>query len=188
MADEAVDEKGEGSGDGGKKSGGKMGLILALVAVLLAVGGGLAVYFFVISPKLAPGEEGDVAEVEEPEDFIPLNPVFFPFDQAITHIMREGDGASSMLMYKVTLECTNDATALRIETHRARFVDMLDKLHGSRTRDEVDDILSFKASIQRQALQKSNDILKRVTTDEDKEPLRVTAVFHEQLAVSDPPG
>lgn len=184
MADEeVVEEVAE------EKKSGKLGLILMVVGLLVAIGGGLGVYFLVIAPKFVVDE--DVADEPEDEYFIPMNPVYVYFDAAYVNLMRDGDDPASTLLYKISFECSDQDTATLIEeSYKSRFVDMLNKLHDSRTRAEVDDILLFKESIQRQALQRSNDLLQRMIPEsikgEDRAAYRVTAVLHEQCMVSDP--
>ena len=178
MAEEAKEPEG-----GGESKGGKLGLILMLAVMLLAIGGGLAVYFMVIAPKFA--DPGEVDVVEDPTDFIPTAPQYVKFDPSYVNLMREGDANSATLMYQVTFECADAMTLAKVEAHKARFVDMLNKLHGSRTMDEVDDIVAFQESVQRQAKQKANDLLKRLAEgDELGQDYVVTAVFHEQCMVA----
>ncbi|MFP6584046.1 MAG: hypothetical protein VCD00_16015 [Candidatus Hydrogenedentota bacterium] len=186
MAEEVNEETAEEAAAEEKKSGGKIGLILIAVALLVAVGGGLSIYFFVIAPRLAPPIDEDMFAIDGPEEYIPEFPQFVYFESSFVHLMREGNGPAAILLYKVTFECENEATVFEIETHRARFIDMLLKLHGSRTREEVDDILIFEKSIQSQILQRANDILKRISQDSDGASPKITAIFHEQLHAQDP--
>lgn len=171
-----------------KKSGGKLGLILMVVGLLVAVGGGLVVYFLVIAPRFA-ADETVVEDPMEPKDVIPQNPVYYSFDAAYVNLMRDGDGPASTLLYKVNFECSDQATHALVHAYKQRFVDMLNKLHDSRTRAEVDDILLFKESVQRQALQKSNDILQQIippdVKEKDRSMYRITAVLHDQCMVAD---
>jgi flagellar basal body-associated protein FliL len=183
MADEEVVEEVEDD----KKSGGKLGLIMMVVGLLVAIGGGLSVYFFLIAPRFSGDEEA--VEVDE-GDTIPLYPEYVVFDDAFTNLMRDGDGPASTLLYKVSFECATLETAELVTAYKARFIDMINKLHDSRTRAEVDDILLFKESVQRQALQRSNDILQRIIPQEvkkkDRHLYRITAVLHEKCMVADP--
>lgn len=190
MADEeVVEESGED-----KKSGGKLGLILMVAGLLIAVGGGLAVYFLVIAPKFAV-EDGTAEGPTEDGDSIPFRPVYYSFESSFTNLMRDGSGAASTLLYQVSFECSNQGTSDLVDAYKLRFIDMLGKLHDSRTRAEVDDILLFKQSVQSQALQKSNAILERIVTglienkevkEKDRSAYRITAVLHEKCAVADP--
>ncbi len=177
-------EEKEASEDKVKKSG-KMGLIILLVLLLLAVGGGLAVYKFVIAPKLA--DDNGEMNPPPPVNLIPPAPVNYPFDMSTVNLMREGDAAAGILMYQISFECLNLETSEIIELYKPRFVNMLNQLHASRTRDEVDDILLFQTSVQRQALQKANDMLEQMKLPDSEMELKVTGVFHERCMATDAP-
>jgi len=177
MADEVNEEGAEG------QSGGGVGkIILLLCVVLVAAIAGLATYLFLLKPML---DNTEVAVQIDPEDMIPLAPATVEFPGTPVNVMREGQMPASTLLFGVTLECENAETAVLVEMHRARFVDMISKLHDSRTRAELDDVYLIKQSIQRQILQKANDILVRVQ-EEPSESIRVTAVFHHTFVVQDP--
>lgn len=148
---------------------------------MLAVLAGLLTFRFVLTPMLAPP---DMAALDEVEDLIPLAPVMLMFDTAFVNVIREGDYPASMLVFGVTLECMNQETADIIEYHKPRFIDMIIKMHDSRTRAELDDSLSLKNSIQRQAVQKCNDLLRRLQVSPDPD-IKVTAVFHHSFTVQD---
>lgn len=164
-------------------SGGGVGKILAVAGILLVAAiAGLTTYLFVIAPRLEDSEK--VAEEEEQVEYIPATPFTIEFPQTAVNVIRDGEAPASTLLFGVTLECENQATQSLIEQHRARFLDTINKLHDSRTRSELDDVLLIKESIQRQALQKSNDILQRVQADPD-ETIRITAVFHHTFVVQD---
>lgn len=168
------------------KKGGNLGLIIALAAILIAVGGGLAVYQFVIVPKFAVVDTGD--EPVAPINTIPDQPVNHTFDMATVNLMREGNESAGILLYQISFECTNDATIGFITTYEPRFIDMLNNLHASRTRNEVDDILQFKISVQRQAKQKANDMLQQMMTENyDVDIPMITGVFHVQCMATDGP-
>ncbi|MCH7910358.1 MAG: hypothetical protein IIB38_12160 [Candidatus Hydrogenedentes bacterium] len=150
-------------------------------AVLLAVLAGLLTFRFVLAPMLEPPE---MAAMEEVEDPIPLAPVMLMFDTSFVNVIREGDFPASTLVFGVTLECMNQETANLIEYHKPRFIDMIIKLHDSRTRVELDDSLTLKNSIQRQAVQKCNDLLRRLQASPNPD-IKVTAVFHHSFTVQD---
>jgi hypothetical protein len=92
---------------------------------------------------------------------------------------------ASILVYGVSVECNNAETATLVQTHLARFVDIINKLHDSRTRSELDNTLLMKESIQRQAVQKSNDLLRRLQ-EKPRDDIKITAVLHQKFAVQDP--
>lgn len=167
------------------KSGGKSGLIIALVAILLAAGIGFAVYMFVLKPKL-PDENTMPEEPVKPANTIPQDPKNHTFAMATVNLMREGDESAGILLYQISFECANERTVDFIMTYEPRFIDMVNNLHASRTRDEVDDILQFKLSIQRQIKQKANDMLDQMTPDDDEgDPPMVTGVFHNTCMAND---
>lgn len=174
MADEEV--------TGVEESGNGIISTLIVVAIVLALagGGGLFLYRFVIAPRLATDDAVAEAAVE---DAIPIMPVNVEFPQKFVNIMRDAKEPASTLVFQVTLECNNQATANLINMHKIRFEDMLIKLHDSRTRDELDDVLALKTSIQRQAKQKANDLLQRLGAPPDE--MQVTEVFHNLFMVQD---
>lgn len=158
-------------------------LIVLAVVLLVAAGGGVATYWFVLAPMLSE-DGGEVVEAAERE--IPLHPVYVAFeDRFVNVIMDDPDVPASTLVYGVTFECNNQLTADLINAHLPRFVDMINKLHSSLTRDELDDTLLITESIQRQALQKANDILRKIQGEAGSPEIRVTAVSHQMFAVED---
>lgn len=155
-------------------------LIVVAIVLALAGGGGFFLYRLAIAPRLA----DDTAAVETaPEDVIPVMPVNVEFPQKFVNIMREANEPASTLVFQVTLECNNQETANLINMHKIRFEDMIIKLHDSRTRDELDDVLALKVSIQRQAKQKANDLLQRLGAPPGE--MQVTDVFHNLFMVQD---
>lgn len=174
MADEEI--TGEETSDNGIIST----LIVVAIVLALAGGGGLMVYRFFVAPRLATDDSTVEAAVE---DAIPVIPVNVEFPQKFVNIMREANEPASTLVFQVTLECNNQATADLINLHKIRFEDMIIKLHDSRTRDELDDVLALKTSIQRQAKQKANDLLQRLGAP--PEEMQVTDVFHNLFMVQD---
>lgn len=176
MADEVSEEGAEE-----KSGGGVSKILLVLGVVLVAAIGGLSTYLFVLKPLL---DDTEVAIQVDPEDVIPFAPVELEFPQTPVNVMREGQLPASTLLFGVTLECENFETAELVTAHRARFVDMINKLHDSRTRAELDDTLLIKESIQAQILQKANAILARLQAEPSKS-IRITDVFHHTFVVQD---
>lgn len=172
MADNEVTNEDEPSG------GMVSTLIVVAIVLALAGGAGFFLYRFAIAPRLAP----DSGTAQAAEDVIPVMPVNVEFPQKFVNIMRQANEPASTLVFQVTLECNNPATANLINTHKIRFEDMIIKLHDSRTRDELDDVLALKTSIQRQAKQKANDLLLRLGASSD---MQVTEVFHNLFMVQD---
>lgn len=168
---------------GEQASGGGFGRILLVVAVVLVAAiAGLSTYLFVLAPMLKKPDAVVQAEVVEA---MPANPVFIEFPQTPVNVIREGEMPASTLLFGVTLECNNPETAALVQAHRARFVDIINKLHDSRTRSELDDTLLIKESIERQALQKCNDLLRRLQ-DTPNDDIKITAVLHHTFVVQDP--
>jgi flagellar basal body-associated protein FliL len=170
------------------KKGGILGKLIPLMAVLVFLGVGAAVYLFVIAPRLTDDTTDDAAaeEMENPDGDLPMQPAMVvTLDSNFVNLMRDGDSAAPMLIYGVKLECNDQATMDLVVANQHRFEDMIMKLHDSHTRDELDDILAFKESVQKQALQKANDILKRLQGDNPAENVKITKVLHYQLAVQD---
>ena len=174
----------EGAQSPEAKGGGGMVKIIILAVVLLgAGGGGFATYHFVLQPMLAaPDEE---VMVNDSSEYIPAVPAMLELpDNYVNVIMEEDHVPASTLLYAVTFECNDTATADLITLHLARFIDMISKLHDSRMRSELDDIKNLKISIQREARQKANAILKQLQ-EKPSDDIMVTNVFHRMLMVSD---
>lgn len=164
---------------------GGMGRILLLVGVVLVAAiGGLATYLFVLAPVLKDPEAHEEAKAHE-EHSMPAHPVAVDLPNVVVNVMREGDGPSALLSFAVTIECNNAETAEIVNTHKARFVDIINKLHDSRTRKELDDTLLIKESIERQAMQKVNELLSKLQ-EEPNEEIKITAVLHQNFVVQDP--
>lgn len=171
--------------DAPEASGGGLGKILMPVGLLLVAAiAGLATYLFVLSPMLAEQVESEEAKAST-DEMLPSAPVVIELPDSFVNVIRDGDMPSSILLYGVSIECNNAETAQLVEAHRARFVDIINKLHDSRTRSELDDTLLMKESIQRQAVQKANDLLRRLQ-EKPQDDIRITAVLHQKFAVQDP--
>lgn len=174
MADEVKSEEAPAKGNP------VIRIVLVGVLVLTAGAGGFATWVFVLAPMLE-SPEADTVEAAEPS--IPLNPVMFPFEDAFVNVIMDADLPASTLVYGVTFECANPETIALVTAHKARFVDMLLKLHSGLHRKDLDAPMLIQESIQRQALQKANDILKRLGAD--PKVVRITAVFHHSFLVDD---
>jgi flagellar basal body-associated protein FliL len=167
------------------KTKGLIGKLIIPMVLLFAVAAGLGVYFLVIAPKLAPEEDpGEGPDV--PIADIPANPVGMDFEDGIVNVLRDGSGPASTLLYAVTLECNGQATVDFITPYMSRFKYIIDSLHDSRTRDELDDMLVFKESVREQAMQKLNALLVQIQGEKVNEEYRITNVFHRKCFVNDP--
>lgn len=170
------------------KSGGLGKILLPVGLVLVAAIAGLATYLFVLAPMLAleDSAHGDeLAHTEGHHDDLPHHPETITLPDGFVNVIRDGEMPAAMLVYGVSIECNNHETRLLVETHLARFVDIINKLHDSRTRAELDDTLLIKESIQRQATQKVNDLLRRLQ-EKPRDDIKITAVLHHKFAVQDP--
>jgi flagellar basal body-associated protein FliL len=169
------------------KSGGGMGRLFLLAGVILVAAiGGLATYLFVLAPMLKDPEAGKEAHAKaDTGDLIPHGAVPVDFEKVVVNVVREGTGPASILQFGVTLECSNEETKKLVEAHKARFIDIINKLHDSRTRSELDDTLLIKESIERQALQKTNELLKKLQ-EKPTDEIKITAVLHHAFVVQDP--
>lgn len=165
-------------------SGGLGKILLPVGLVLVAAIGGLATYLFVLSPMLS--KEGATVEAKTTTDeLLPASPQVINLPDGFVNVIRDGEMPAAILVYGVSIECNNAETAAIVQAHLARFIDIINKLHDSRTRSELDDTLLMKESIQRQAEQKANDLLRRLQK-EPKDDIKITAVLHQKFAVQDP--
>jgi len=178
MVDDANLEEVVPQEEGASKSKSKLLIVVASV-VLVAVVCGILTYKLAIAPMFA---EDQPEEDKEPK--IPGSVVSVPFEQGIaTVIMPDPDIPASQLLFRVTLDCRNLKTATLIEAHKPRFEAMIHELHEFRTRKELTDPL-VKESIEKQALQKANEILRQLQEEPDP-TIEVIDVFHVEFLVHD---
>lgn len=175
MAEETAEESG-GGGEGGRNI--IVRILFIVLPVLVAVIAGVLTYMFVLAPLFA-------KESVEDAPLVPVEATPVAFETRFVNVvMPDPDMPASTLIFQVTLECNNVATAELVALHMARFYDILIKLHSSLGREELNDNRAIMDSIQRQILQQSNETLTRILGKEDSE-IRITSVFHEQFSVSD---
>lgn len=156
--------------------------IIVVVVILVPAVAGLVTFKMVVEPMVV--VEEPVEPEEEPLDKIPLTAQTVPFEETFaTVIMPDPNIPASLLLFRVSLECANPETAALVTAHQARFSNMLTQLHSFRTREELNDPL-VKESIQKQALQKANDILRRLQ-EQPNPDMRITGVFHDRFAIQD---
>lgn len=154
-------------------------LIMVVGAVLAAAIVALLLYKFVLAPMLS----GQAEKKPEPE--FPATAVWVDFDQAsTTAVMPPGSNLpASLLMYTVSLCCSNQITADLVNNNKAWFVDELRELHSHHTREQLDDPMLLK-NIQKQALLRCNEILDQLQGG--KNPAnRVLKVTHKDFLVVD---
>jgi flagellar basal body-associated protein FliL len=169
-------------------------LFMAITAVLLAVAIGLAVFLFVLRPRLSEGPEASAGEGEAHGEPVPAHTVDVAFDEAFATVkMPSPDLPASTLLYQVTLECSDQAAADKIKANMARFTAMVRQLHSYRERKELDDPL-VEQSIERQIQQEANKMLKELpdppagehgSAEKSGADSRVTAVYHVKFFVQD---
>lgn len=161
---------------GGKRSIFRMlGVALGVVLTFAIIG--LVVFRFVIQPRLEPDTAEHAATVNK-------NAVMVPFDEAFTTVIMPSENMlASTLLYKVSLECSNQETADLVTSHMPQFVALIRKLHSYKTRAELDDPL-VEESIRKQILQEGNALLDELQGGENPEN-RIVAVYHEKFYIQD---
>jgi flagellar basal body-associated protein FliL len=168
-----------------KKSGGMGKIIVMLVLVLVSMGGGMALYKFVLGPRL----EGDKAaqkeqkaEEEETSDAIPETAIPFDFDEAQAAVQAADPNAStSVLLYKTSMICANEETKALVEKNKQWFVSMLDGLHRNRTKDELNNPEVEKSMLE-QAREQANSLLRRLQAKPNPE-FKIIQVLHLKFTV-----
>lgn len=155
-------------------------LVTMLVVAIVAAGAGIGVYATVIAPKLS-GEKPK----EAPKDKVPPTAKSVAFEEDVITILAPEKGAPApMLLYSMSLLCSDEEAAKLVEADKAYFKEMLADLHRYKKREELDDPL-IKEGIKKEALKKSNERLERLQV-EPKEEVRVLDVFHTKFTVVDP--
>jgi hypothetical protein len=153
-------------------------LIFAGIIILIAAIAALLVFRFVLQPMLNPPEE-----IEVPADQLPATMVTVNFSQdQVSVIPDDPDMPTPILIYEVAMACNIPEALTIIDANKAWFSSMLSDLHQYKTKEELNDPL-VKESIQRQAQQKANDLLKRLAPALD---VRVIKVMHTRYFVYDP--
>jgi flagellar basal body-associated protein FliL len=181
-----ADEENENTPEPKKGMSPVIKIALLGVVMLMAAGGGLATWNFVLKGMLEPPEIEEIEPPQMADAEIPLNPVYLELSDRAVQLQRESeDYPASFFSYTVSLECNNQDTHDLINARLPRFEKMILELHMNLTRAELDAGLSLQNSIERQALQKCNDLLRRMQGDNVKEEIRITAVLHTNWTVSD---
>lgn len=181
----------ENEGQEAESSGGGAGKFIGAAIVLtMAAIGGISTYLFVLKPMLGEEDPNAVAMNAEPvlPSDIPAMATTVVFEASPVSVIREAKQPASTLLFGMTFECNNAETAALVETYKHRFHDMLMKLHDSRTRSELDDAVLLKESIQRQAIQRANDILVHLQPEPVNPDIRITNVSYNIFTVQDQAG
>ena len=184
MANDEQADIEEEEGQQEEKSGGKGGLIRLLAVlisvVLIGATTSLVVWKVVLQPRLADAES--VVETAAPT--ILADPFMVAFDPTLaTVIMPSDDFLASTLMYAIELECSGQIAMDLVTKHKARFIDMIRKLHQGRTREELNNPMTDD-NIQKQMVQESNAILSAILVENEADS-RVTSAFHTQWYIKD---
>ena len=154
-------------------------LIVLLVVIVLAAGGGLAVYKFVLAPKLE--EKPETAKTEE-TDAIPPKAVAVNFEEAQTAVRNpDPNAANSVLLYTVSMICAEEKTKALVDKNKEWFVSMLSELHRNRTKEELNDPTVEKSIIE-QAKEQANSLLRRLQEKPDPE-IKIIEVLHLKFTV-----
>jgi hypothetical protein len=106
------------------------------------------------------------------------------FDEmTVTVIMPSPDMPASILMFQVTLECTNAATAGLIEANKTKFAAKIRELHSYKKRAELDNP-QLAQDILKAVVQESNALLQAIT-GKPSEKSRVKDAYHVKFFVQD---
>jgi flagellar basal body-associated protein FliL len=149
---------------------------IGLGIVLIFAIAGLLVFRFVVQPRL--NTDPNV------QPRVILNTIPVPFEETFTTVIMPSENMlASTLLYKVSMECSDQATADLIAKYRPRFVAMIRKLHSYKTRAELDDPL-VEESIRKQILQEANALIAEIQGGENPKN-RIVAVYHEKFYIQD---
>ncbi len=152
-----------------------LGVALGVILTFAIIG--LVVFRFVIQPRLETDPNKQAATANQ-------NTVIVPFEEAFTTVIMPSENMlASTLLYKVSIECSNQETADLVTGHMPRFVAMIRKLHSYKTRAELDDPL-VEESIRKQILQEGNALLDELQGGENPKN-RIVAVYHEKFYIQD---
>lgn len=171
-----AEEQNEEAVEEGKGGGLPMGMIIkGAIMVVLPMVLGLVVFLFIIKPRLPEGAEPEPVDLVT--DIIPAGEFLHTFPSERVHLLVDDpDMGGVMMMYDVGLAVDSEATSVLIGEQSLRFTGMIADLHKNRTQDEMNDALVQK-SIEKQILQGTNDLLRRLSPDADP-PMRAVQVFH----------
>ena len=184
MANEEQAEVEVEEGQQEEESGGKGGLIRLLVVLfsvaLIGATVSLVVWKLLLKPRLADPEL--VVASTTPQ--ILADPFMVPFDASLTTVkMPSEDFLASTLMYAIELECSDQIAMDLVMKHKARYIDMIRRMHQGRTREELNDPMTDD-NIQKQIVQESNAILSAILVENEADS-RVTSAFHTQWYIKD---
>lgn len=154
-------------------------VVTMLVVAIVAAGAGIAVYATVLAPRLS-GE----AHKRPPEGKIPHTAKDVAFEEDMVTVQpNDTNRPAPILLYSMSLKCSNEVAAKLVEEDKAYFKEMIADLHRYKTRAELDDPLT-KENIKKEALKKANLRLERLQ-EEPKEDVRVLEATHTKFTVVD---
>jgi len=154
-------------------------VIVVLVLVIFSAAGGMAIYKFMLAPKL------EVEKEPEPEEFsdnIPTGAVAHDFEETQTAVVNNDPNApNSVLIYTVSMICANEETKALVEKNKQWFTAMLSDLHRNRTKEELADP-GVEKSILDEAREQANSLLRRLQP-QPKPEIKVIQVLHLKFTV-----
>ncbi len=163
-----------------KSSGGMKQIIVFVVLIVVSAVGGMALYKFVLAPKLEPQKEAK--QEEETTENIPAEAIAFDFPEAQTAVVNNDPNApNSVLIYTVSVICENEETKALVEKNKQWFAAMLSDLHRNRTKEELSDP-AIEKSILEEAREQANSLLRRLQ-EEPKPEIKVIQVLHLKFTV-----
>jgi len=163
-----------------RKAGVLKQVIVIAVLVVVSTAGGLALYRFVLSPKLETTEEQPAEEVAS--EAIPPGSVAFDLEETQTAVVDTTPNApNSVLIYMVSMICANEKTKELVSKNKQWFVAMLSDLHRNRTKEELADP-AVEKSILEQAREQANSLLVRLQPEPNPE-ITVIQVLHLKFTV-----
>jgi hypothetical protein len=139
--------------------------------------GGFLTYTFVLAPKLettatAPNAQ---APAEEP---IPAEAVAYDFPEAQAALLSDDPSVPTpVLVYSVTIICSNEKTHALIDKNRQWFVAKLAELHQNKTRTELNDP-QVEKSILEQTREQANSLLRRLQGNNPDPKIQVLQPLH----------
>ncbi|HOV60481.1 MAG TPA: hypothetical protein PK349_05385 [Candidatus Hydrogenedentes bacterium] len=162
--------------------------ILFGVALILPAIAGLAVFRFMILPRVA-AEEAAITDtetmVEETEEYTPEMQILELPEAQATVTPPNFDAASPLLMYQVALTCANAQTVSVIETYKPMFIALVAKLHRNRTRAELADPF-VQETILKQTREEANALLQKLAgKNNNKVPIRVIEAVYVKFTIVD---
>ncbi len=135
-----------------QRSSRRMQLIIVAAVVLASLVAALAVFVFVLRPRLLGPQEQETR---------PLSPDFIAFqDLQLSGLPDSSDELPPILQTSITLACDSEDTAQIVENYRPRFEGLLIDLYSSKTRTQLSEPFE-KDLIRQEARRRANELLKQ---------------------------